>query len=123
MEKLSVILLFIFPSFFISCRHEPQVPDYPIISFSNDINPIISGNCTMSGCHGSINPQEFSLVGYENLMKDENIIAGKPHSSKIYESIIATGGEDLMPRPPYSRLTNQQIELIYLWILQGAKNN
>ena len=123
MEKPSFILILIFVSFFISCRHEPQVPDYPVISFSNDVNPIISSSCTMSGCHGNNNTQEFSLVGYENLMKHENIVAGKPHSSKIYESITATGGEDLMPRYPYSRLTNQQIEIIYLWILQGAKNN
>ena len=109
--------------FLCSCRHEPVIPDQPQVSFANDVNPIISGNCTQSGCHGGNDPEAFSLDSYDKLMKHDNVVAGKPHSSKIYESITKLSGEDLMPRSPYPRLSNQQIETIYLWILQGAKNN
>ena len=96
MGKLILICLIGFH--LISCRHEPIVPDNPQISFAGDVNPILIGNCTQSGCHGGIDPEKFSLVGYDNVVKHENIVPGKPHSSKIYESITTYNNEEVMPR-------------------------
>lgn len=105
----------------LSCKHEPTIPSTPV-SFSNDVLPIVAGNCQMPGCHGPIDHEEFKLVDYNDFMKDDLIVPLKPHSSKIYEAILSSG-ENQMPRPPYARLTNEQIKTIYTWILQGAPNN
>ena len=99
------------------------MPEIPSISFANDVNPILSGNCTQSGCHGQQEHEAFSLSGYQSVMKDEIVVAGKPHSSKIYQAILKFSGEEAMPPLPANRLSDEQIETIYLWILQGAKNN
>ncbi|MFN5458740.1 MAG: c-type cytochrome domain-containing protein, partial [Bacteroidota bacterium] len=93
------------------------------ISYSNDVNPIIMNNCAQSGCHGSINAGQFSLLGYDNLIKGGEVKTGDPKSSKLYNSITSLEEDDLMPRSPYSRLNDDKIKIIYLWILQGAKNN
>jgi mono/diheme cytochrome c family protein len=104
-----------------SCRHQPVLPDRQI-SFSSEVMPILAGNCTQSGCHGS-NGGEFELLTYDDVMKDGRVVAGDAHHSKIYTSITATSGEDQMPQPPNSPLTSEQVQTIFTWIMQGAKNN
>ncbi|MCJ8211057.1 hypothetical protein MUY27_15165 [Mucilaginibacter sp. RS28] len=104
-----------------ACRHDPITPlsDAPTISFKNDVQPIMISNCTQSGCHGS-EGHEFKLLTYQDVLG--HVKAGEPHSSSIYSAITAnTLGT--MPQPPNPRLTDTQIKTIYLWILQGAKNN
>lgn len=123
MKKYIYPLISIFIVIGFSCHHNPVVPEKPAISFANDVNPIITGNCTQSGCHGQNEHESFSLIGYDNVVKQENVVAGDPQSSKIYQSIKQLGGENMMPLPPNPRLSDEQIETIYLWILQGAKNN
>ena len=102
------------------CKH-PQ-PEGPTQSFSKDVQPIIISNCTQSGCHGSINPSEFSLLTYEEVMNNGEVRPGNAHNSKLYEVITKIGSEESMPKdnPP---LSESQIKIIYLWIEQGAENN
>ena len=113
-----VLLLFSF-----GCKDEPVIPDTPVIKFSDDIQPIIVGNCTASGCHGNYNPQQFLLATYDDVIKNGDVKAKNAHGSKLYQLIISTNEEKKMPRKPNPDLTEKQIELIYLWIMQGAKNN
>lgn len=104
-----------------ACRHDPITPlsDAPTISFKNDVQPVMISNCTQSGCHGS-DGHEFKLQTYQDIAG--RVKAGEPHASSIYTAITAnTLGT--MPQPPNPRLTDAQIKTIYLWILQGAKNN
>jgi hypothetical protein len=121
--KLKLLFTFILVLLLSSCKHEPSIENAPQISYSNDVNPIIMNNCAQSGCHGAINPGQFSLLGYDNLIKGGEVKAGDPKSSKLYNSIISLEEDDLMPRSPYSRLGDDKIKTVYLWILQGAKNN
>ena len=104
----------------LSCRNKPFIPDRQV-SFSNDVFPIIGGNCTASDCHGA-GGRAGELITYDDLMKDGNIVAGNPHASSIYRTITAQNGSQ-MPVPPQSPLTDQQIQTIFIWIEQGAKNN
>ncbi|MDP4263967.1 MAG: c-type cytochrome domain-containing protein [Bacteroidota bacterium] len=127
---------------FIACRHQlldntgnggtgsgggggvPQAvsgcsPD--TVYFVNEIMPLISSNCTMSGCHDNITHAEgVNLTTYTNIM--QYVVAGNASASKLYKVIIQTNG-DRMPPPPMAAFTTDQKAKIQKWINQGAKNN
>lgn len=120
-QKLLLVLCSLWLLCATACRHDPLTPlsDAPTISFSNDVQPLIISNCTESGCHG-FGGHAFTLQTYDNIMS--RVKAADPHGSSLYNAITANT-LNTMPKPPYPRLTDTQIKTIYLWILQGAKNN
>ena len=48
--------------------------------------------------------------------------AGQPNNSELYEVLVETDPDKIMPPPPAS-MTAAQIQLIKTWIQQGAQNN
>lgn len=91
------------------------------ICFERDILPIFTSNCTMSGCHiGSNPPDDLWLDNYNSIMKE--IKPFDAEDSEIFEVIVSNKQDKVMPPPPYSKLSNEQIELIRRWINEGAKN-
>lgn len=135
--RLLIFLIIISVTIIVSCRHEltenlqsggnfpPPVTNIPCspdsVYFINEIMPIISSNCTMSGCHDAISHKEgVVLTSYNNIM--QYVKAGNARDSKLYEMIIRTDN-DRMPPPPMPPLTQAQKDKIYKWINQGAKNN
>lgn len=128
---LLIVLVFVGGIF--ACTHEPTNPNStpPTVSticspdsvyFVNEVMPIISSNCAMSGCHDAITRAEgVVLINYATVM--EYVRAGRATSSELYEVIIATNPDKRMPPPPRSPLTATQIAKIQKWINQGAKNN
>lgn len=104
-----------------SCDHTPIIPEYPLVSFANDVQPIIIANCTQSGCHENGNNREiFPLLTYNDVMNSGRVSPGNARNSRLYLAIVGSG-ENAMP--PGKLLTNDQITTIYVWIEQGAKNN
>lgn len=99
------------------CTHDPVIPDSPAISFSEQIQPIVVANCGSAGCHDG--DEEFSLWTYEEIAG--KVTPGDARASEIYKAMVALEGENAMP--PNGPLSDQQINLIYSWIMQGAKNN
>lgn len=136
----SFLLLVVSILFFYACKHEivfqnngggtgggggippPTTNCNPdSVYFVNQILPILSSNCTMSGCHDNITHAEgVNLTGYTNIMRQ--VVAGNAANSKLYKSIIKTNNE-IMPPPPMAPLTATQKALVQKWINQGAKNN
>jgi len=113
----SSILTFII--IFTSCKHAPQLEYAPVVSFKNDIQPIFSGNCMQSGCHGSgSDAGEFPLSTYDDVK--DRVNAGDATGSSIYKAVTGRG-ERMMP--PDSPLPDNEIEQIYLWIEEGALDN
>jgi len=129
-----------------SCKHDPiAAPDNPItptptdttdtipvgiacdpdtVYFQNQILPIMQSSCAKSGCHDALSHQEdVILTDYNSIISTAEVISFNPGSSKLYEVITETDPDKIMPPPPYSALTSEQINLIYKWIAQGAKNN
>lgn len=125
MRKLFIILTTYFAlisTLISACRHDSDISATPEISYQNDIHPIITANCAMTGCHPS-SGGEFSLVDYNSLISNGDIKAGNAHKSKLYKAVIGDIGTERMPPAPTSQLSDRQLKLIYIWIEQGAKNN
>jgi hypothetical protein len=126
--------------FAISCEHDPlytpvdgenppiDEPDEPgeecdpdKIYFVNDVLPIINSNCAISGCHGNGSSQDgVNFETYAGIM--EEIEAFNATDSEIYEVITEEDPDKIMPPPPSSPLTSEQIAILRDWINQGATN-
>jgi len=101
-----------------SCQHESMGDPNAAICFERDILPIFNSKCAMSGCHDAGTSAEgYTLDNYKNIVSD-GIVAGKPNKSEVYESIA--DGE--MPPKGYTKLSDAEKQLIYDWIVGGAKN-
>ena len=91
-----------------------------IISFRDEVLPLIVSNCAYSGCHDAETAEEdIILDSYENIMME--VEPNKPNKSELYEYLFEEGDER-MPPPPNDPLTSTQKDLIKDWINQGARN-
>ena len=118
----------------VRCTHEPlnpidppgnggQVCDPDTVYFQQDVLPLIVSSCAMSGCHDAASAQEgVVLTSYATIMNTGNVKAGQPNNSELYEVLVETDPDKIMPPPPAS-MTAAQIQLIKTWIQQGAQNN
>ena len=123
MKKVSALFLFVFISFFfVACKHEPILPTTEV-SYHDDILPIVRSSCQHAGCHGPNDPNHIFPLDSIVSQLDNYLDAGDPEHSKFYERITDNDPVKIMPRPPYQPLTQRQIEFIYVWIAQGAKDN
>jgi hypothetical protein len=122
--KLSIIFTLVGISIsgilFNSCKHEPILPPgTSIVHFNPDIQTIIGSKCTYK-CHNG--GEEPPLYGYSDL---HNYVTDyKPLESTLYKVITAHSSiQNLMPPKPDQPLNKSQIDIISIWILQGAPNN
>lgn len=144
MKPTSILILVFMASFiFVSgCKHDPvngviidpDNPDNPdptgvpcepgVVYFVNDVLPILISNCAFSGCHDAASAKDgVILIDYNSVMNTADVRAGRPDNSDLYEVLVDDDIEDRMPRYPNPPLTPAQINIIYTWINQGAKNN
>jgi len=125
MTKIKFTLGLLLLSFFListnSCKNDIDLSSAPTISFKDDIQAIISGNCAMNGCHGTDKDSKFSLITYNAVMKDGGVKAGDARGSRFYQTLLVNFGEKKMP--PKGPLTDLQIKKVFIWIEQGALNN
>jgi len=104
-----------------SCQHEPELmPGTSEVCFDGQVMLIINSNCNVSGCHG-FGGEAPSLSTYEEVSR--YVTAGKPTKSKLHQVITAHSNlMGLMPPKPKSALNSSQIDIISMWILQGANH-
>lgn len=89
---------------------EYEVKEFPEVSFSDTILPLINANCQVSGCHGS-NPSLPSWSGYDNI---------KANAARIRSMVT----QKFMPPPSSGNsLSDAQIADIQNWVDVGAPNN
>lgn len=97
------------------------------VDFSRDIRPILSDKCY--ACHGPDEATRKTKLrfdtkqgAFQDLGGYRAIVPGKPAESPMVRRITAEEEAFRMP-PPYSdrKLTKKEIELIRLWIEQGAR--
>jgi uncharacterized membrane protein len=120
-----------------SCKHIPDYDDFIIKStytssncnddtvyYGNYIQPLLTSNCGMSGCHDAGTQEAgVNVADYTATIKSVLVVLGRPDKSKLMDVINATSGEKKMPPSPRSSLTDEQKAKISKWITQGARNN
>jgi hypothetical protein len=103
-----------------SCEHESeQVHGTTKVCFPSEVLPIIVSNCNMSGCHtgGGELP---ALSTYNDILR--LVVPGQPSKSKLHDVLTANQiSEKFMPAGA-DPLPKKYMDLISLWILQGAKD-
>jgi uncharacterized membrane protein len=90
------------------------------VSFSNDVQPVFTKNCAMSGCHDAVPTHNPSLVlgsSYGALASGGYLNTAVPSAGILYQEI----SEGNMP--PGAPLTSHEANLIIAWLNEGAKNN
>jgi mono/diheme cytochrome c family protein len=125
----------------LACGEDTSQPGNQI-SFSQQIQPIFTASCALSGCHGSGNlqppekPMNLSAgqaytntvnVSSAQLGSMDRIEPGQPDQSYLVHKIQGThlqvGGSGVRMPAGGSPLSQSQIDLIRTWIAQGAANN
>jgi len=106
-----------------------EADDKPVnVSYSEDIHPILLSRCVM--CHssennnGGVNLESYSGI-FSSISMDSGdgiVLPGDPHNSLLYD-VIST--DDLSRRMPLggSELKQDDQDLIYVWIQEGAVEN
>lgn len=91
------------------------------VYFASEIAPLIISNCATTGCHDAISRNHgVELTSYSTIRAYTSPFnAG---NSELYKVCVKSGNEK-MPPPPLTPLTQAQLSKIIVWINQGAKNN
>jgi len=92
------------------------------VSFSKDIQPILTKSCAVSGCHsGSVAPNLSEATSFNALTNGNFINTSVPKTSDVY--LWLTGKKAIaMPAGAANNPSNINA-LMLAWITQGAKNN
>lgn len=98
---------------------EILIPD--TVSFSNDVLPIFTSNCNLNGCHdqGGHIPYLTEEDAYFNLIAYGFVDTTAAETSLLYERLISTTNA----MPPDGPLPPAEIEMILVWMQQGARDN
>jgi hypothetical protein len=103
----------------------------PTISYQSDIHLILKDNCLQ--CHVSPNGVGYlktglNMVSYETLMHGTIygpvIVPGDSRRSILNKLVEGRAGNYMrMPHNKKDALTEEEIEVLKLWVNQDAKNN
>jgi len=119
-DKIYLSLIFLIflatISWITSCTHDARIADMPEICFERDVLPIFKNNCAISGCHDGGGESRMALDNYVDI--SHSVVPWNPNSSRTYQTITATWGENRMP--PNQPLSLENRTIIRLWIEQGA---
>lgn len=100
---------------------KPCHPDS--IYYERDVQPILSSNCALSGCHDDNSAQKgVILSNYNSVITTGDVRAGNLSGSDLFEVITDSDPDKRMPPPPAQALNSNEIDVIRKWILQGALN-
>ncbi|MFM2217055.1 MAG: hypothetical protein RL240_1373 [Planctomycetota bacterium] len=94
-----------------------------MVQYNRDIRPILNDNCF--ACHGQdVNKRaaDLRLDVRENALEKNALVPGKPDESTMLLRILSTDENEVMPPPSsHKTLTQEQRDLIRMWIAEGAE--
>lgn len=134
--RTGAIVTIVFVMVITGCTHKPDYTEFikqstyassncaaDTVYFENDIMPIISSNCGMTGCHGNGSHEEdVNVSSYADILNSGLIVPRRPDKSKLIE-VITSNGKNVMPPSPRAKVSADAIAKIEAWIRQGARNN
>lgn len=114
---------------FLSCEEEMANPDEIVfpernVSYGKHVEPLFFRTCTFSECHSSeTKAGNLSLETYQEAMAAPGVIIPRdPDNSRLIRRVEGRDGLERMPRN-LPRLTDNHIQGLRRWILEGAQNN
>lgn len=142
---ISLLILGVLALSLPGCKHDPPVPDNflnnddnngggggggngtpcdpNVVYFQQQVLPILVSSCAKSGCHDAASAEEGVILdSYANVMNTGDVTPYNLGNSEIWEAIHETDPDDQMPPSGEPQLTQAQIDLIALWINQGAQD-
>lgn len=100
----------------------PEGCDPETIYFEQDILPFFTARCGFEGCHSSAtNEAGVTLDNYNDIIADLDILDDDWNDNELYEVLYENDPQ--MPPDPYPALLQDQIDMLFTWINQGAQNN
>ncbi|MCY4403510.1 MAG: hypothetical protein OXD54_13110 [Candidatus Poribacteria bacterium] len=105
---------------------QPTDPDpAPMVSFKDDINPILEQTCALGGCHDAVAQGGLNLTSYDNFKNGGNggaaFVAEDGENSLVVKRIDGSQPPQMPPVGP--PLNADDIQLFIDWIDEGAENN
>ncbi len=101
-----------------AAQMETHEPVDVAAAFAQNILPILTARCALSGCHVADGPHGLDFRTYESFIAGGEhgsvFIPGNAEESEIVEEIVA----GKMPPPPRDPLTAAEIQLFKDWIKQ-----
>lgn len=121
-SKAAVLILMLSLS---SCYYDevieeviPDIPQDVVISFENDIQPIFDVSC--AGCHPAAgDPDLQEGNAYDAITNGIYIVPGDLDASLLYQTLLW----EVSPMPIVEQLPASEINLVKIWIEQGALDN
>lgn len=113
-----LLMLFVSGCFYDEGLPETISPDEEI-SYAFDIQPIFTTSC--ASCHPAVisSPDLSEGNSYNSITNGIYVVPNDTDASLLYQRIL--GNPSIMP--PNGSLPSSEIELIRIWIVQGALNN
>lgn len=122
MSKLRFLIPVLFLVSAVACKHKIPAPQpgtvinkKDSVCYQTEVQPILSSNCAMSGCHDATTKAE--RINLTSFAAVKQTITG----SKLLKVVQATD-EDRMPPEPRPALTSDQIAILKSWVNQGMKD-
>jgi hypothetical protein len=84
------------------------------VTFANDIEPFLQGNCAIPGCHVQGGGGNGDFTVFAN-------IASKVADGRFLRSIRRESGA--YPMPPDNAVSDCNLQKVEIWIASGALNN
>ncbi len=111
MKKIIIVLLFV-TALTVTCRKNEykNLDCSTATNYTNDIKPILSSNCTSSGCHGS-GSSHGDFTNYTGFV------------AKVENKTVEKEVFDKKTMPPSGALSLDDRKKIKCWIDAGAQNN
>jgi mono/diheme cytochrome c family protein len=120
-EKRNILRFMLIMLFFIgfalySCEKynydPPEIDPELVVSYSDDIQSIFDNKCI--SCHGGGTSPNLTSPDSYNTLINGAYVSDTPEKSKLYTKLA--GGHS-------TSLSDIELQMVYAWISQGAKNN
>ena len=92
-----------------------------VVLFQQQVLPLLESSCSYSTCHDAdFRAGGISMSSYEEIAPQ--ISPGNPEKSLLYQLITNPDPNQTMPPPPRESMGEVYVNLLRVWIEQGAQN-
>jgi hypothetical protein len=97
------------------------------VSYQNHVEAFIRVQCSYAGCHNMLNQNGvYDLIGYANWYLNYTLlfVTEDPNASRFYQIVSMDARYPThYPVFPINQFTDNEVEGIKTWILEGIPNN